>query len=277
MDQMRRRRRTLLVALAAVVLAGCGSGEAASPSGSPSTVGNVGHLPGELSHGTSPAPAPSTTTGSNAAATPTTTSSATGGTDGPSAAPSASVPGHIGDLTDGDHLFILGDSILEATTPEYGGLMCSSLLPHGWTVETDAQTGRDAAGGLQALEDRIDQGEQWDASIVMLGNNYRDDPDQFDEQLGEILDLLSPDPVLLLTVTEFEDIQAQVNEVIRTEAAKRDNVRLLDWAARTANDDSLVGDDGLHLTDKGRVAIVAMIRLALGDAPIGSLGQCRDS
>jgi lysophospholipase L1-like esterase len=186
------------------------------------------------------------------------------------------VPGHIGDLADGNRLFILGDSILEATTPEYGGLMCSSLVPHRWSVETDAQTGRDAAGGLQVLQDRIDQGEQWDASVVMLGNNYRDDPGQFDEQLGEILDLLSPGPVLLLTVTEFEDIQAQVNEVIRAEAAKRDNVRLLDWAARTANDDSLVGDDGLHLTDKGRVAIVAMIRLALGDAPISGLGQCLD-
>ena len=265
MGEMCRRRRTALIALAAVVLAACGAGEAASPSGSPSTVGNVGRLPGELSDGTSPAP---TSTEPEPSSVPYATTS--------DETPPTFSSGRVGEVAGGNQLFVLGDSILEATTTAYGGEMCNRLVPHGWTVDIDAENGRDAAAGLQVLEDRLDQGEQWDASVVMLGNNYRDDPAQFDEQLGEILDLLSPDPVLLLTVTEFEDIQAQVNDVIRTEAAKRDNVHLLDWAARTANDDSLVGDDGLHLTDKGRVAIVAMIRLALGDAPVGSLGECRD-
>jgi hypothetical protein len=268
MGEMCRRRRTPLIAVAAVVLAACGAGEAASPSGSPSTVGNVGKLPGALSHGTSPAP--STTTSA-------TTTNGTAGIEEQNGDATPSVPGRVGDLADGNHLFVLGDSVLEATTTAYGGEMCNRLVPHGWSVGIEAENGRDAAAGLQVLEERIDQGEHWDASVVLLGNNYRDDPAQFDEQLGEILDLLSPAPVLLLTVTEFEDIQAQVNDVIRTEAANRDNVHLLDWAARTANDDSLVGDDGLHLTDKGRVAIVAMIRLALGDAPVGSLGQCRDA
>jgi hypothetical protein len=262
---MCRRRRTALIALAAVVLAACGAGEAASPSGSPSTVGNVGRLPGALSHGTSPAP--STTEPETSSVPYATTSDET---------PPTFSSGRVGEVAGGYHLFVLGDSILEATTTAYGGEMCNGLVPHGWSVEIDAENGRDAATGLQVLEERIDQGGHWDASVVLLGNNYRDDPAQFDEQLGEILDRLSPAPVLLLTVTEFEDIQAQVNDVIRTEAANRDNVHLLDWAARTANDDSLVGDDGLHLTDKGRVAIVAMIRLALGDAPFGTLGQCRD-
>jgi hypothetical protein len=227
----------------------------------------VGKLPGALSHGTSPAP--STTTSA-------TVTTGTGGIEEQHGDAAPSLPGRVGELADGNDLFVLGDSILEATSTAYGGEMCNRLIPHAWTVDIDADNGRDAAAGLQVLQERLDQGEQWDASVVLLGNNYRDDPAQFDEQLGEILDLLSPDPVLLLTVTEFEGIQAQVNDVIRTEAAKRDNVHLLDWAARTANDDSLVGDDGLHLTDKGRVAIVAMIRLTLGDAPAGSLGQCRD-
>ena len=272
MGQMRRRRRTPLIALAAVLLAGCGAGEAASPSESPSTVGNVGQLPGELAHGTSPA---STTTESGDvvpyASTTTTADSAEPNDD-----QTASVQGRVGDIVHGNRLFVLGDSILEATTTTYGGEMCKRVVPQGWDVEIDAETGRDTAVGLKVLQDRVDQGEQWDAAVVLLGNNYRDDPGQFDEQLAEILDLLAPAPVLLLTVTEFEDVQAQVNDVIRAEAAKRDNVRLLDWAARTGHDDSLVGDDGLHLTDKGRVAIVAMIRLALGDAPAGSIGQCRD-
>jgi hypothetical protein len=266
MGQMCRRRRTSLIALATIVLAACGAGETASPSGSPSTVGNVGQLPGQISHGTSPAPS---TTGPEDSSAPY--------ADPGDETPPTFSSGRVGEVTEGNHLFVLGDSILEATSTAYGGEMCNRLVPHGWTVDIDAENGRDAAAALQVLQDRLDQGEQWDASVVLLGNNYRDDPAQFDEQLAEILDLLSPDPVLLLTVTEFEDIQAQVNAVIRTEAAKRDNVHLLDWGARTANDDSLVGDDGLHLTDKGRVAIVAMIRLALGDAPVGSLGQCRDA
>jgi hypothetical protein len=276
MVQMRRRRRTPLIALAAVVLAACGAGGAASPSDSPSTVGDVGRLPGVLSH--DPLPAPSTT--ESAAAAPdasSTTSNTTADAEASNEHPTPSRPGRVGDIVHGNRLFVLGDSILEATTIAYGGEMCKRLVPHGWDVEIDAETGRDSAVGLQVLQDRLDQGERWDAAVVLLGNNYRDDAGQFDEQLGEILDLLAPAPVLLLTVTEFEDVQAQVNDVIRTEAAKRYNVRLLDWSARTANDDSLVGDDGLHLTDKGRVAIVAMIRLALGDAPVGSLGQCRDA
>jgi lysophospholipase L1-like esterase len=273
MVQMRRRHRTPLIALAALVLAACGAGEAASPGESPSTVGNVGHLPGELVHGTSPAP--STTESGDVV--PYGSTATTADADDPNEHPTPLPPGRVGEIIHGNRLFVLGDSILAATTTTYGGEMCKRLVPHGWNVEIDAQTGRDTAGGLKVLHDRLDQGEQWDAAVVLLGNNYRDDPGQFDEQLAEILDLLAPAPVLLLTVTEFEDVQAQVNDVIRTEAAKRYNVRLLDWSTRTAHDDSLVGDDGLHLTDKGRVAIVAMIRLALGDAPAGSVGQCRDS
>ena len=112
-------------------------------------------------------------------------------------------------------MLVLGDSILEATSSSYGGEMCRRLVPHGWAVEIDAENGRDAGVGLQILEDRLDDGEELDAAVVMLGNNYRNDPEQFDEQIEDILDLLAPAPVLLLTVTEFEDAQAEVNYVLR--------------------------------------------------------------
>jgi lysophospholipase L1-like esterase len=266
MGEMCRRGRSPLIVLAAATLAACGAGGAASPPRPPSTVGNVGRLPGELSNDTSPAPS---TTEANGGSYVTTT----GDDDGTTPSPS----GRVGDVADGNNLFVLGDSILEATTTAYGGEMCTRLVPHGWAVEIDAENGRDAAAGLQVLRDRLEEGDDPSAAVVMLGNNYRNDPDQFDQQLEEILDLLSPAPIVLLTVTEFEDSRAEVNDVIRTEAAERVNVRVLDWAARTAHDDSLVGEDGLHLSDKGRAALVAMIRLALGDAPLGSLGQCRDA
>jgi hypothetical protein len=155
--------------------------------------------------------------------------------------------------------------------------MCARLVPHGWAVEIDAENGRDAGVGLQVLEDRLDEGEEWDAAVVMLGNNYRNNPRQLDEQIEVILDRLAPAPVILLTVTEFEEEQAEVNYVLRTEAAGRENVYRLEWAERTAHDDSLVGADGLHLSERGKVALTAMVRLALGDAPPGSLGECLDA
>ena len=257
---MRRRGRTPLIGLAALGLAACGAGEAASPPAPPSTVGNVGNLPGELFDDSS---VPASTDDEPVDVTSL-------DDDG------SSLPTRVGQLADGNRLLVLGDSILEATSSGYGGEMCSRLVPHGWAVEIDAENGRDAGIGLEILEDRLDEGEEWDAAVVMLGNNYRNDPEQFDEQLEDILDLLAPGPVLLLTVTEFEEAQAEVNYVIRSEAAERDNVQVLDWAERSGHDDSLVGADGLHLSERGKVALVAMVRLALGEAPSGSFGDCLD-
>jgi hypothetical protein len=267
---MRRRGRSPLIALAAAaVLAACGSGEAASPDEPPSTIGNVGRLPEEL-----PGPAPPTTPTTDGGSGPfvTTEDDEVGGpVDGPPPL------GGMGDLADGNRLLVLGDSILEATSTRFGGEMCERLTPHGWAVEIDAENGRDAGVGLDVLEDRLADGEDWDAAVVMLGNNYRDDPAQYGDELDEILDLFSPAPVLLLTVTEFEADQAVVNYVIRSQAADRDNVRVLEWAERSRHDDSLTGADGLHLTEDGKVALVAMVRLALGEAPPGGFGQCLDA
>ncbi len=270
MGRMRRRGRSPLIVLAAATaLAACGSGEAASPSAAPSTVGNVGRLPDELPSRTAPS---SPTTSDRGYAPYVTTDD-----DEPAGAELTWAPGRAGERADGNRRLVLGDSILESTTTRYGGEMCDRLNPHGWAVEIDAENGRDAGVGLDVLEDRLETGEDWDAAVVMLGNNYRDDPEELDEQLGQILDLLAPAPVLLLTVTEFESEQAVVNFVIRNVAAERENVRVLEWSERTRHDDSLTGPDGLHLSEDGKVALVAMVRLALGDAPPGSFGQCLDA
>lgn len=263
---MRGRGRIPLLLVAALGVAACGSGGSASTPASPSTVGNVGDLPGDLFAGSS---VPSTT-----GDVPTSSEDV----------PFATTPdddelltARVGELAEGNRLLVLGDSILEATSSSYGGAMCAQLVPNGWAVEIDAQNGRDAAVGLQILQDRLADGEEWDAAVVMLGNNYRNDPEQFADQIDAILDLLTPAPVLLLTVTEFEPAQAEVNYVLRTQAAERVNVDLLDWAERTGHDDSLVGADGLHLSERGKLALTAMVRLLLGDAPVYSVGDCLDA
>jgi lysophospholipase L1-like esterase len=263
---MRGRGRIPLLSLAAVALAACGSGGAASTADSPATVGNVGELPGTLVPASTSPPSTSDGAPSSSGDEPFVTAPDDGGP-----------PLRVGEVAGGNRLLVLGDSLLEATSSRYGGEMCARLVPHGWAVEIDAENGRDAAVGLQVLEDRLDEGEEWDAAVVMLGNNYRNDPQQLDQQIGAILDRLAPAPVILLSVTEFEQEQAEVNYVLRSEAAERANVALVEWAERTRYDDSLVGADGLHLSERGKIALTAMVRLALGDAPPGSFGECLDA
>ena len=82
---------------------------------------------------------------------------------------------------------------------------------------------------------------------------------------------------LLLNVTRFEPEQDEVNYVLTGEANQRDDVRLLDWAARTAEGapdaDELLAGDGLHLSADGQQALAAMISRALGRAPGGIGGR----
>ena len=184
---------------------------------------------------------------------------------------------HLGELAAGNRLLVLGDSILEATSTRFGGAMCEQLVPSGWAVQIDAENGRDAGVALDVVNDRVAQGEEWDAAVVMLGNNYRDDPQQFAQQLDAIVNVLAPAPVLLLTVTEFEPSRAEVNFVIREEADQHDGVQVLEWSERTSDDDTLVGADGLHPNDAGKQALTSMVGSALGPAPEGSVGACLDT
>jgi hypothetical protein len=78
---------------------------------------------------------------------------------------------------------------------------------------------------------------------------------------------LSPNPVVLLTATEFTESRQQVNQVIFEMAQKYDNVLIVDWATTTADDTGLTGGDGLHLTNDGRRVLAENVALALGVAP----------
>ena len=163
---------------------------------------------------------------------------------------------------------------MASTTQRYGGAMCSRLVPMGWAVEIDAESGQHIEFGREVLGER--QAAGWDAAVIMLGNNYGGDPQAYADVLTEIVDDLAPRPVVLLTVTEFREDRAEVNFVVRTMAAQRDNVRVVEWAERTRDgrDGGLVSGDGLHLTDAGREELVTMISGALGRAPAGSEGEC---
>ena len=166
------------------------------------------------------------------------------------------------ELVEGKRVLMIGDSIMASTSRRYGGEMCAELVPRGWEVEIDAETGRFVDFGDRVLDARLDA--DWDVAVVMLGNNYGADQAVFEDYLTEIVDRLSPRPTVLLTVTEFRPDRAEVNEVIYDIAADNENVRVVDWAAETADDPALVAGDGLHLSDLGRARYADLVGLELG-------------
>ena len=179
------------------------------------------------------------------------------------------------EIVEGKRVLMIGDSIMASTSRRYGGEMCEELVPRGWEVEIDAETGRFVDFGDRVLDARLDA--DWDAAVVMLGNNYGADQGVFEEYLTEIVDRLSPRPIVLLTVTEFRPDRADVNEVIYDIAADNENIRVVDWAAETADDPALVGGDGLHLSDLGRARYADLVGRELGRAPGFGEGDCLGS
>jgi hypothetical protein len=180
----------------------------------------------------------------------------------------------VGAIVGGNRVLLIGDSVMASTSRRYSGAMCDALVPLGWQVEVDAETGRFIDFGRRVLDERLSVG--WDVGVILLGNNYLRDQAQYRAGLERMVQRLAPRPVVLLTVTEFEPSRLEVNEVIFELAGIYDNVLIVDWAATTAADPSLTGGDGLHLTDAGRAALAEQVALALGQSPEPD-GRCLDS
>lgn len=182
----------------------------------------------------------------------------------------------IGRLVDGNRVLVIGDSILASISSGYGDQLCEQLVPKGWEVEVAAEVARFVDFGREVIERR--PVDEWDAAVVMLGNNYDGDPQAFTRELRLLLNELEPLPVLLLNVTRFEPAQDEVNWIVTVEANRRDDVQLLDWTSPTADDaprsDELLTGDGLHLTADGQEALATLIGRAMGRAPSGSAGEC---
>jgi hypothetical protein len=124
------------------------------------------------------------------------------------------------------------------------------------------------------LDKRLSAG--WDVGVILLGNNYGGDQNEYRRQLEKMVTRLSPGPVVLLTVTEFTESRVEVNDVIREMAAKYPNVHLVQWAQVTADRSDFTGADGLHLTTIGREGLAANVAFALGHSPV-TPGKCLSS
>jgi hypothetical protein len=248
--------------LLAAVLAACGDDESSPPSAAKGTVAGVGVLPEALSRPFEVA----TTTTASTVPRPTVTIDRT-----------ELLP--IGARVDGNRLIMIGDSILASTSRRYSGEMCLGLVPLHWAVEVDAEKSRFIDFGSRVLNARLDPaaGLDWDVAAVFLGTNYGGDIAEYTRHLDEILARLAPRPTLLYTVTEFRPNRADVNAVIRGMLAYYPNVQIIDWAQITAEDRSLLGSDGYHLSPAGISRLVLETATALGPGPTGRDGDCLSS
>jgi hypothetical protein len=178
----------------------------------------------------------------------------------------------IGTLVAGNKLLMIGDSITASAAKRYGGEWCNTLVPLGWQVEVDAEPSRFVDFGNDVLDKRLSA--KWDAAYVFLGSNYLGDQESYKKQLEQIVQRLSPIPVVLLTVTLFDDSRQQVNDAITVVAAEFPNVRVLDWGSIAAADAStILRGDGLHLTDQGRAVLASTVAGVMGKAPTEP-GKC---
>ena len=246
--------KRLLVMMAVVVLAACASARAdqvGNPTGG--TLAGVGVLPGELG-GTSSTPLGATST---LAPQTTTVISTPIQTAGP--------------LALGNRVIVIGDSILASTAKRYTNDMCEALVPLGWQVEVDAESGRFVRFGAQVLSERMAAG--WDVGVIMLGNNYDLDQASYLKQMTALVDRFDTRPVVLLTVSEFESSRAKVNDAIRSIAVSHSNVLVAEWADVTRDAPQLLGGDRLHLTNDGRAALAQLVAATLSTAP-AQPGKC---
>lgn len=178
----------------------------------------------------------------------------------------------IGTLVTGNKLLMIGDSITASAAKRYGGELCDALVPLGWQVEVDAEPSRFVDFGSDVLDKRLSA--KWDAAYVFLGTNYLGDQLAYRKQLEKIVERLSPSPVMLLTVTLFEDSRQEVNDAIALVAAEFPNVRIVDWANIAAADaTTILRGDGHHLTNEGRLVLASTIAGIVGQAP-AEPGKC---
>jgi hypothetical protein len=253
-----RARRDVTLSVLCLILAACGAAAAGPETSLDPTVGGVGVLPVSNPQSQVIATDPSTTVA--ATELPTTTL--------------APLPA-IGTLVAGNKLLMIGDSITASAAKRYGGEFCDALVPLGWQVEVDAEPSRFVDFGNDVLDKRLSA--KWDAAYVFLGTNYLGDQEAYRKQLEKIVERLSPMPVVLLTVTMFEDTRQEVNDAITLVGAEFPNVRVVDWSSIAAADAAkILRGDGHHLTNDGRLVLASTVAGVMGKAPQDP-GKCLDT
>ena len=174
-------------------------------------------------------------------------------------------PGNTPQIDD-NRVFMVGDSVMKAMTLGNPDALDYSVGALGWDVTVDAVVGRFTDQGLRVLEKRPDEIHQ--VVVLMLGNNYNGDEQNFRELINQIRDtLVDTRKIVMFTVPEYEPKQKEVNAVLRQAAADDPRFVLIDWEAITRTVKGVLSGDGIHPTEYGAEVLAQLIGNALGKAP----------
>jgi hypothetical protein len=252
-------------AFVAVALVACGGGDGDGETSSPQFVGvpetvAIGGMPGPLSDAIAPT-------------MPDITSDVTTTTEPEPGADRDPITGPLVDEVLDHRLLLIGDTVLAATTPRAGGIMCDVVAGFGWDVAIEAEPGRPIEFAVDVLDERPTG--DWDVVGLMFGHHVPGTIDEFERSLDTVLDRLGPRPVILYTVTETSAEQVDVNRVLRERVRSRPNVVLVDWAEATALEPDVVLDDGgPSPSDEGAGRLALFTAALLGRTPSGEVGSC---
>jgi hypothetical protein len=195
----------------------------------------------------------------------------------PTTAPIEPLVGPIVDAVSGNRILIIGDTVLASTAPRNGGAMCRVLGDFGWNAEVDTEPGRFIEFADVVIEQRLrpDDDLDWDVIAIMLGNHFDGDVEGFEETLDRVLEAVAPRPVVLYTVTELQDGQAQINGFIRSRVRFHPNIVIVDWAEASGSEPEVLLDgDGFDPTREGSDRLVLFLAAALGKVDGDQPGEC---
>lgn len=170
----------------------------------------------------------------------------------------------------GNRVLMIGDSIFAGLSRRHSNTACQQLVPLGWQVAVEAESGRFADFGEQVARRR--GGDGWDAVVVFLGTNYDGARTRYEQSMTAIVDRFASVPVVLVTTSMFRSMQSQVNDTIRSLADERPTLRVIEWETISTGRGLLSGDR-IHPSADGQVVLTAAVAQVLGQAPTGQ-GSC---
>lgn len=168
---------------------------------------------------------------------------------------------------------VIGDSIALSAQD----VVSASITLHGVDLLAyDARESRrmaewggpDLPSGVAAATDVVDAGLDPDLWIVALGTNdvgAGTDEETIRDDIDELIAVIPADADVIWVdtwVRDMDDRAAMFNRLVRSTLDERPNTWVLDWHDRAA-EDGLIVDDGVHLTERGRLEFARLIGDAL--------------
>lgn len=171
-----------------------------------------------------------------------------------------------------DTVAVIGDSIARSADP----YLRAALEALGFEVVAyDAVESRrmvNGAGavpsGKSAIDEVLDRGEEPDLWIIALGTNdvgAATGTDAWAAAIDDLMEAIPNDADVMWVDTWLRPLDpaaVEFNATLRQELRRHRNTLAIDWHDRAATD-GLITDDGVHLSESGRIEYARMIADAI--------------